>query len=127
MQEPKRILIVDDEEDIRDVVKISLEEFGGWSTITAASGFEGLQIAKTESLDAILLDVSMPDMDGLELCRRLQADPLTQKVPVIVLTAKVLPSDRLQFVELDVAGIITKPFNPVTIWQQVAEILRWDA
>ncbi len=127
MQQPKRILIVDDEEDIRDVVRVSLEEFGGWLTSAAASGFEGLQMAKAESLDAILLDISMPDMDGLEMCRRLQTDPRTQKVPVIVLTAKVLPSDRLQFIELDVAGIITKPFNPVTIWQQVAEILGWNS
>lgn len=119
----KRILIVDDEEDIRDVVRVSLEEFAGWLTITAMSGAEGLQIAKTETLDAILLDISMPEMDGFQLCEALQADPKTQLIPVIVLTAKVLPSDRQRFSELNVAGVITKPFNPLTIWKQVAEIL----
>jgi len=120
------ILIVDDEEDIRDVVRVSLEEFAGWSTITAESGVEGLQIAQTETLDAILLDISMPDMNGLQLCEALQANPETQKIPVIVLTAKVLPSDRRRFIDLDIAGIITKPFDPMTIWRQVAEILEWN-
>lgn len=126
MIDHKRILIVDDEEDIRDVVRVSLEEFGGWQTITAASGFEGLQIAKTAVLDAILMDISMPDMDGFQLCAALQSDPHAQQIPVIVLTAKVLPSDRQQFAALAVAGVITKPFDPVIIWQQVAEILGWS-
>ncbi|UBF30012.1 response regulator (plasmid) [Kovacikia minuta CCNUW1] len=129
----RRILIVDDEEDIRDVVRVSLEEFAGWLTIVAMSGIEGLQIAKSEAkaseaaIDAILLDISMPDMDGFQMCEELKADPDTQKIPVIVLTAKVLPSDRQRFAELDVAGVITKPFNPITIWRQVAEILGWNA
>jgi CheY-like chemotaxis protein len=124
-QTTKRILIVDDEEDIRDVVRVSLEEFAGWLTISATSGIEGLQIAKADILDAILLDISMPDMNGFEMCEELQADPKTQKIPVIVLTAKVLPSDRRRFKDLDVAGVITKPFDPITIWKQVAEILGW--
>lgn len=123
----KRILIVDDELDIRDVVQVSLEEFGGWATITAASGMEGLQIARTEAVDSILLDISMPDMDGFQLCEELQADPTTQNIPLIVLTAKVLPSDRQRLVDLDVAGVITKPFDPTQIWRQVADILGWDA
>jgi CheY-like chemotaxis protein len=122
----KRILIVDDEEDIRDVVRASLEEFAGWVTIMAASGVEGLQIAKTETLDLILLDISMPDMDGFQMCEELQASPETENIPVIVLTAKVLPSDRNRFANLNVAGVITKPFDPITIWIQVAEILSWS-
>lgn len=125
---PKRILIVDDDEDIRDVVRVSLEEFAGWWTIAATSGVEGLRIARqTEALDAILLDVSMPGMDGVQTCRELQADPITQAIPVILLTAKVLLSERERFTELGVAGVITKPFNPVTIWSQVAEVLGWSA
>ncbi|HEY9663745.1 MAG TPA: response regulator [Allocoleopsis sp.] len=122
----RQILIVDDEEDIRDVVQASLEEFAGWQTRLAASGVEGLRIAKTESLDAILLDISMPDMSGFELCEALQVHPETQKIPVIVLTAKVLPSDRQRLAELQVAGIIPKPFKPIMIWKQVAEILGWS-
>lgn len=126
MEVTKRILIVDDEKDIRDVVRVSLEEFAGWLTISATSGVEGLQIAKTEALDAILLDISMPDMDGFQMCKELQANLETQKIPVIVLTAKVLPSDRRRLKTLDVTGVISKPFNPKTMWRQVAEILGWD-
>lgn len=126
MKGTKRILIVDDDEDIRDVVRVSLEEFAGWLTITAASGVEGLQKAQTEALDAILLDISMPDMDGFQMCKALQADPDTRNIPVIVLTAKALPSDHDRFAELEVAGVITKPFDPMTIWNQVADILGWS-
>ena len=122
----KQILIVDDDDDIRDVVRVSLEEFADWLTITATSAVEGLQIAKTNDLDAILVDISMPDMDGFQMCEQLQADPRTQQIPVIVLTAKVLASDRDRFAELDVAGIISKPFNPLTIWSQIASILGWS-
>ena len=122
----KQILIVDDDDDIRDVVRVSLEEFAGWRTIAAASGVEGLQIAQTTALDAILLDISMPDMDGFQMCEALQADPRTQHIPVIVLTAKVLSSDRQQLAALDIIGVIRKPFNPLTIWSQIAEILGWS-
>lgn len=121
----KRILIVDDEEDIRDVVQASLEEFAGWSTMTASSGVEALQLIQMEPLDAILLDISMPDMDGFELCESLQSNPQTQHIPLIVLTAKVLPSDRQRLADLDVAGIITKPFDPLNIWRKVADTLGW--
>lgn len=122
----KRILVVDDEADIREVVQASLEDFAGWLTIAAASGSEGLQIAKTELPDAILLDISMPDMDGFQLCQALQADPKTHKIPVIVLTAKALATDQKRLRELEVAGIITKPFAALTIWRQIAEILGWN-
>lgn len=125
MNATKQILIVDDEEDIRDVVRISLEEFAGWQTIAATSGIHGLQIAKTQLVDAILLDISMPDMDGFQMCENLQTDPKTQNIPVIVLTAKVLPSDRKRLVDLNVAGVITKPFDPMVIWRKIAEILGW--
>jgi CheY-like chemotaxis protein len=122
----KLILIVDDEDEIREVVQASLEEFAGWLTITATSALEGLHVAKTEALDAILLDISMPDMDGFQMYEELQANPKTQQIPVIVLTAKALPIDRKRFADLDIAGVIIKPFDPITIWQQVAKILGWS-
>jgi CheY-like chemotaxis protein len=120
------ILIVDDEPDIRDVVQMALEDYAGCQAIAAASGEEGLSKAKIHPLpDAILLDVSMPDMDGFRFFEILKADPDIQAIPVILLTAKVLPSDRRRFAAMGVAGVITKPFNPVTIWNQIAEILGW--
>lgn len=121
----KRILVIDDEERIREVVRACLEDIGGWETVTAQSGYEGLHKAATESLDAILLDISMPDMDGFVFFKKLQENPTTQSIPVILLTAKVLPDDRAQFAQIGVAGVIPKPFNPVTISAQVAEILGW--
>lgn len=121
----KRILIVDDEEDICQVVQASLEEFGGWQTMLAHSGEEGLEVARTKRPDAILLDVSMPDMDGVQLFEQLQSNPVTQEIPVILLTSKVLACDRKQFADLNVAGIITKPFNPLIVWQMVADLLEW--
>lgn len=121
----KRILIVDDEADICQVVQASLEEFGGWQTLLAYSGQAGLSVAQTEFLDAILLDVSMPEMDGFQMFEQLQKHPATRNVPVILLTSKVLARDRNRFADLAIAGVITKPFNPLTIWQQVAELLEW--
>lgn len=122
----KRLLIIDDEQDIRDVIQVSLQEFAGWQVVTAESGKDGLLKVKTASWDAILLDVSMPDMDGFCVFEQLQSDPSTRSIPVVLLTAKVLPSDRRRFAEMGVAGVITKPFNPVTIWKQVAQVLGWS-
>jgi len=122
----KRILIVDDEVDICQVVQASLEEFGGWQTVLAYSGKEGLTVAQSETLDAILLDVSMPVMDGFEMFEQLQEKEATQAIPVILLTSKVLARDRERFANLSIAGVITKPFNPLTIWQQVADLLGWS-
>ncbi|MUL38975.1 response regulator [Gloeocapsopsis dulcis] len=121
----KRILIVDDDKDICKIVQISLEKFAGWTTAIAQSGQEGLLKAQTERLDAILLDVSMPDMDGFQFCTQIRANAATRSVPIILLTAKTLPSDRQRFAQMAVAGVITKPFNPMTVWTQVAKILGW--
>ncbi|MBE9050671.1 response regulator [Nostocales cyanobacterium LEGE 11386] len=124
----KQVLIVDDEERIRELVQACLEDLGGWDTLTAASGQEGLNIAQTASshVDAILLDISMPDMDGFAVYEQLQANAATQSIPVILLTAKVLPSDRARFAQMGIAGIITKPFEPTTISEELANILGWD-
>ena len=121
----KRILIVDDDQDIRDVVQVSLEDFAGWQTLTAASGSEGLQILETEFLDAILADLSMPDMDGAQFFEQLQAKPSIAPVPVIFLTAKASVGDRHRLKEMGAVGIIAKPFDPATIWRQIAQILNW--
>jgi CheY-like chemotaxis protein len=120
----KRILIVDDDQDIREVVQVSLT-FAGCQTLTAASGNEGLQLVTTQPLDAVLVDVLMPDMDGLQFFQHLQTDPKTANIPVILLTAMNRTSDRQRFQDLGLAGVITKPFNPATIGQQIAKILNW--
>lgn len=121
----KHLLVIDDEQDIRDVVQVSLEEFAGWQVETANSGAEGLRKVKTGKWDAILLDVSMPDLDGFSVFEQLQANSETRTIPVVLLTAKVLPSDRRRFAQMGITGVIVKPFNPVTVWNQVAQILKW--
>ena len=121
----KRILVIDDDEDIQDVARVALEVVGGWEVITASSGSEGLSLAVTEQPDAILLDVMMPDLDGIATLKQLKANPTTQPIPVILLTAKVQSSDRDRFAQLDIIAIIAKPFKTMLLADQVAEILSW--
>jgi CheY-like chemotaxis protein len=121
----RRILVVDDEEHLRELVQACLEDLGGWQTLVARSGEECLQILQTERPNAILLDLSMPGMDGFAVYEILQSDPITRSIPLILLTAKVLPSDRAKFAQMAVAGVITKPIQPITLTEEVAEILGW--
>ncbi len=121
----KHVLVVDDEERIQEVVCACLEDIGGWQTAIADSGETGWQAAMTSPPDAILLDVSMPDMDGVALYAKLQSEPKTQGIPVIFLTAKVLPADMAKFQALGVAGVITKPFNPLTLVEELRQMLGW--
>lgn len=123
----KRILVIDDENNLCIVIQACLENLGGWDVLTALSGSEGLLKAQTQKPDAILLDVMMPDMDGLTLFGELQNNPATQEIPVVLLTAKVQTVDLAQFAQLGVAGVIAKPFDPLTLAQQVAETLGWQS
>jgi CheY-like chemotaxis protein len=121
----KRILVVDDEDDIREVAQLSLEMVGGWQVLAAGSGPEALQRAEQERPDAILLDVMMPGMDGPTTFQSLQANPATAGIPVILLTAKVQQADRRRFDGLGVAGVLSKPFDPMELAAQVASTLGW--
>ena len=123
----KRVLVIDDEDDIREVAKVSLEMVGGWEALTASSGRDGLEKAKAEQPDAILLDVMMPDMDGPATFQRLQADAALRHIPVILLTAKVQANDRRRFAELGVRGVIAKPFDPLSLPREVSEVMDWDS
>ncbi|MGB8691674.1 MAG: response regulator [Microcoleus sp.] len=122
----KRILVIDDATDIREVAQISLQVVGGWEVLTASSGQEGVAKAIAEQPDAILLDVMMPDQDGPTTFKQLQANIATQHIPVILLTAKTLASDRQMFADLGVVSVIAKPFEPMYLAGQVAQILGWD-
>ena len=120
----KRILIIDDDKDIREATQICLEILGEWEVISAASGKEGLVTAAAEQPDAILLDVMMPDMDGLTTFERLQDNPVTKNIPVILLTAKAQPAEKRHFTQLCVAGVITKPYDPFTLADQITKVLK---
>ena len=123
---PHRILIIDDEDDIREVAALSLETIAGWQVITANSGAQGLARAIEHQPDAILLDVMMPVMDGPTTFRELRKNPLTARIPVLLLTAKVQSSDQRRFADLGVQAILFKPFDPLTLSTQIAETLGWS-
>jgi len=122
----KKILVIDDEESILEVIKCCLEDLAGWEVQTANSGKEGVFLAKKQPFDAVLLDVSMPEMDGIQTVEKLQENPVTNYLPIVLLTAKVQPNDRDRFSQLKIAGTLAKPFNPMTLVQQVANVLHWD-
>jgi len=119
-----KILIIDDEEDIREVA--ALETVAGWTVITANSGAQGLARAIEHQPDAILLDVMMPGMDGPTTFRELRKNPVTASIPVLLLTAKVQASDQRRFADLGVQAILFKPFDPLTLSQQVSDVLGWN-
>lgn len=119
----KRILLVDDEDDIREVAAISMQAVGGWQVCSANNGIEAIASALAERPDAILLDVMMPGIDGPTTFKRLQEDPRTREIPVILLTAKAQLADRESFAELGVAGVLSKPFDPMLLPDQVAALL----
>ena len=120
----KRVLIIDDEDDIREIVEIALQQTAGWQTLGAGSADDGLVRARVDLPDAILLDITMPDMDGMTALARLKADERTAAIPVILLTATV----RVTMAVLagQAAGLILKPFDPMTLARQIGEILGWQ-
>ena len=121
----KRILFIDDESHIRQVVKACLESLGGWNVLLAASGQEGLSKAVSEQPDAILMDLMMPEMDGLVLLQQLQTNSATQSIPVVFLTARKSFTEPQRFEALGVKGAIAKPFNSLTLVPQIAKALGW--
>ena len=123
---PKQILMIDDEDDIREVARLSLELTEGWTVTTANCGSTGAALALSTPPDAILLDVMMPDMDGPSTLSVLRQQSATESIPVIFLTAKVQAADRQRFLELGVRGIIAKPFDPLTLGRQIKAALSWE-
>ncbi len=122
----KRILVVDNEEYIQEVAKVCLETVAGWEVLLAGSGKDCLTQAEAEQPDAILLDVMMPDMDGITTFQRLQENSATQAIPVILLTAKMQSSDRRRYSQLGTVAAIAKPFEPLKLAGQIAAALGWS-
>ena len=119
----KHILLIDDDDDICTVAGISLETIGDWRVSKAAGGREGIVLAIAEQPDAILCDVMMPDLDGPATVKLLQEDPATCDIPVVLLTARVHSADRMRFAELGVAGMIPKPFDLLTLSDEIEAVL----
>lgn len=121
----KRVLIIDDEPGISEIVKIALKAIAGWEVLVASSGKEGINMAIAEIPDAILLDLMMPEMDGIATFEQMQANPDLQSIPTILLTAKAQNSEQKQFTELAITGVITKPFKAPDLVKQMRSLLNW--
>ncbi len=119
----RKVLLVDDEDDIRTIGNLSLSRVGGWQTVLASSGAEAVTKAAAEQPDLILLDVMMPGMDGPTTFGRLRADPATATTPVIFMTAKVQKQEVARYLELGAVGVIAKPFDPMTLPGEIRRLV----
>lgn len=118
----RRILLIDDEPDIRAIARIAIEVVAGWEWTEADSGLAGLEVARATTPDAVLIDVMMPGMDGIATASAFRADSALRELPLILLTAKSM-DDRHEWL---VNGILPKPFDPMTLGNDIARILGWD-
>jgi CheY-like chemotaxis protein len=121
----KRILLIDHEVHVSEVVQACLNDLGGWDVLSVASAWEGLNQAMAAQPDAIVLDISMPGMDGFAFLQQLRANPVTQSIPVVLLTAKARWFTPQQLQQLGLAGAIAKPFHPLSLTNEIAKALGW--
>jgi CheY-like chemotaxis protein len=119
------VLVVDDDDLIRELTQISLESVAGWNVLTAGSGAQALEIARAERPDVVLLDMMMPGMDGLTTFGHLQDDATTRDIPVILFTAKGSVGGREPWDDTAISGVIRKPYDPMSLGTRVAEMLGW--
>ena len=119
-----KVLIIDDDADIRAIARLSLSRVGGMDVIEAASGAEGVRKARDEKPDVILLDMMMPTMDGSETLAALRSQPATAMTPVIILTAKAVGAEVERIRALGAAGVLIKPFDPRTLSGDVRALIN---
>jgi two-component system, OmpR family, response regulator len=118
-----KVLVVDDEDDIRRIAMISLSGIGGMEVAEASGGLEGIRKAREERPDVVLLDMMMPGMDGLATFQALRGDPETSGIPVVFLTAKAMTAEVDRLKALGARGILIKPFDPMALPGQLRELL----
>lgn len=116
--------MVDDDVHIRKIAEISLKGVGKWQVCLASSGKEALEMAQSERPDVILMDVTMPEMDGRETFVQLRKLKEISEVPVIFLTGRILSEELEEYRKLGVAGVIRKPFDPLKLPQEIRQMLK---
>ena len=119
-----KVMIVDDDEDIRIVCELAVRRLGGWEVVMAASGDEALALARRERPDVILLDVMMPGIDGPTTLGMLRRQPETEAIPVIFLTAKVQQQEVDRYLALGATGVIGKPFHALELTDEIRRIVE---
>ncbi|MEY2526646.1 MAG: two-component system, OmpR family, alkaline phosphatase synthesis response regulator PhoP [Verrucomicrobiota bacterium] len=120
----KTILIVEDERDVVDLLTLNLRKAGGFLVSTASDGVAGLNKARAEKPMFIILDLMLPKMPGLEVCKILKSDSATQHIPILMLTAKAEEIDRVVGLEFGADDYVTKPFSPREVILRIQAILR---
>jgi two-component system, OmpR family, alkaline phosphatase synthesis response regulator PhoP len=120
---PKKILVIEDEKDIQELLQLYLKR-DGYDVHIAKDGETGLRKASRERYDLVLLDLMLPQVDGLEVCRNLRSRPQTSDIPIIMITAKAEESDRIVGLEMGADDYITKPFSPREVLARVKAIFR---
>ena len=120
----KRILVVEDEKDVVDLLSLNLRKAGGFIVASASDGATGLIKARETKPDLIILDLMLPKMSGLEICKILKTDPATRQIPVLMLTAKAEEIDRIVGLELGADDYVVKPFSPREVILRIKAILR---
>jgi two-component system alkaline phosphatase synthesis response regulator PhoP len=119
----KRLLVVDDEPDLREAIMFDLE-LSGFEVLSAKDGMEGLKLAREQKPDLLILDLLLPRMDGYRVCRMLKVDKKTEKIPVIMLTAKATREDERLGKESGADLYMTKPFDPEILLENVNALLK---
>lgn len=121
----KLILLIDREAAVRAVLEVCLNRLGGWNVLSVASPQEGLETLMTCEPDAILLDTPLLETEGFGFICTLRTNSVTRDIPVLLISAKARWFSSQQLQELSITGAIAKPFNPITLPRQVAELLNW--
>ncbi len=124
MRQLRSVLYVDDEPDIREIVALALGIDGTLAVRTCHSGAAAIEAALERLPDLVLLDVMMPDLDGPATLARFRAEPSLANVPVVFVTAKTMPGELQRFTSLGAAGVISKPFDPMRLLEQVR--ILWE-
>jgi CheY-like chemotaxis protein len=119
----EKVLLVDDDKNIRLIAQIGLEDTPDWIVTTAESGAEAIAKATADPPDLILLDMMMPDMDGKSTLVKLRANASTSHIPIIFMTAKVQTQELESYLALGAAGVISKPFDPITLSADIKRVL----
>ena len=119
----RRVLLIDDDADIRAVARVAIEVADGWTVVTAPDGDTGARLAADGGFDAVIVDVMMPGLDGKATVSRLREQPASRELPVVLLTATPQAVDWED--ELDVAGVLQKPFDAVRLASDIARICGW--
>ena len=118
-----RVLVVEDEKDVRELLRLNLKA-GGFDVLEAHNGAEGLAIAKAELPSVVILDLMMPEMNGMEVCRALRRNPATSRIPILMLTAKSTEGDKVAGLEVGADDYVTKPFSPRELLLRVRAVAR---